>query len=111
DIYHNHWSEANPDPQARYPRLSIGSNNNNFRRSTYWQRDMSYIRLKNIEIGYNFPTRLLKPIHLSGVRLYFSGVNLLTFSKFDLWDPEQRNSQGASYPTNRVFNFGLNINL
>lgn len=81
DIYYNHWSEDNPNPNAKYPRLSIGSNKNNFRNSTFWQKDMSYLRLKTVEIGYNFPSKWIDPIHISGLRIYLSGVNLLTFSK------------------------------
>ena len=111
DIYYNHWSEDNPNPNAKYPRLSIGSNKNNFRNSTFWQKDMSYLRLKTVEIGYNFPSKWIDPIHISGLRIYLSGVNLLTFSKFKLWDPEVLEGQGANYPANRIFNFGININL
>ena len=77
----------------------------------YWQKDMSYLRLKTVEIGYNFPSKWIDPIHISGLRIYLSGVNLLTFSKFKLWDPEVLEGQGANYPANRIFNFGININL
>lgn len=111
DIYYNHWSESNPDTDAKYPRLSLGSNENNFRSSSFWQKDMSYLRLKTAEIGYNFPTKWIEPMHISGLRLYLSGVNLLTFSKFKLWDPEVLQGQGSNYPANRVFNFGINVNF
>lgn len=111
DIYYNHWSENNPNPNAKYPRLSIGSNENNHRNSTFWLKDMSFLRLKNVEIGYNFPSKWIDPMRLSGLRLYFSGVNLLTFSKFKLWDPEVMQAQGANYPANRIFNVGININF
>lgn len=111
DIYYNHWTASNPNPNAKYPRLTNGENNNNYRNSTFWQKDMSFLRLKTAEIGYNFPVSILKPLHLGGLRLYFSGVNLLTFSKFKLWDPTMSDGDGSNYPSNRVLNVGLSIKL
>lgn len=74
----NYWKEDSPNPNAQYPRLTNGKNNNNNPNSTYWMRDGSYIRLKNVELGYTYKF----------LRAYLSGQNLLTFSKFKLWDPE-----------------------
>ena len=72
---------------------------------------MSFIRLKNAEIGYTIPRKLTKKIGLSTVRAYVQGTNLLTFSKFKLWDPELDASYGNVYPTVRTVNFGLNLNF
>ncbi len=119
DVVKKHWSVENPDPHARYPRLSEVpyQDNNNYKASTFWQRDASYLRLKNMEIGYTFPKRWTERIGLSTVRLYVSGMNLWTWAKdLHLYDPELgvrtgSATDGRKYPLNRVYNFGLNINF
>ena len=111
DIYDKRWTLENPDPNAVYPRLSDKQNQNNHRASTYWQRDGSLTRLKNVEIGYTLPKSLTDRLKMSSVRFYVSGVNLLTFSKFKLWDPEIGGGQGQAYPLNRTINLGLNLNF
>ncbi|AUI48713.1 TonB-dependent receptor [Bacteroides fragilis] len=93
----NRWTEANPNSEAMYPRLTNGKNNNNNPNSTYWLRDGSYIRLKNVELGYSYKF----------LRAYISGQNLLTFSKFKLWDPELYTSNGLKYPTQIMGSIGL----
>jgi hypothetical protein len=72
---------------------------------------MSFIRLKNAEIGYTLPKTLTKKIGLSTARIYAQGVNLLTFSPFKLWDPELSASYGNQYPTMRTVTFGINLNF
>lgn len=112
DMVGNYWQlDANENPNAKYPRLSYGGNDNNYRASTYWMRDGSYLRLKNLEIGYTLPKSLTRAIHLEGVRIYFLGTNLLTFSKFKLWDPELGSSNGQEYPLSRTYTLGLTINI
>ena len=100
---------------AVYPRLAIGSaagSSNNSQTSSWWQRDGSFLRLKNFEIGYSLPKKLVaRTVVMQSLRFYISGNNLLTFSKFKLWDPEQGGGQGASYPNNRVISIGLNANF
>ena len=105
-IADNHWSINNPDPNAFWPRLSTYSIANNEQQSTWWQRDGDFLRLKNVEIGYTFPDRE------SGLntRVYFTGLNLLTFSKFDLWDTEM-GGNGLGYPPQKVYNIGLQVNF
>ena len=74
DVVGNYWSlGTNEDPNAKYPRLSYGGNSNNYRASTYWLRNGSYIRLKNVELGYNIPKRFVNKLHLDRVRLYLMG--------------------------------------
>ena len=108
----NRWILGeNEDPNAEYPRLSYGGNENNYRPSTHWLRNGSYLRLKNLEIGYNIPKNIINKIHLNNVRLYFMGTNLLTFSKFKLWDPELNSSNGQAYPLSRSYTLGLTINI
>lgn len=111
DVYRNMWTESNPDPNAVYPRGSMGKSNNNHISSTYWQRDMSYLRLKNATIGYKIPTKLTGKIKIRQIHVYCSGVNLFTFSKFKLFDPEIDQAQGAKYPPLRIVSLGLNINF
>lgn len=110
-VYDKHWSEKNPDPDAMFPRLSISTNANNYRNSTYWQYSNSFIRLKNAEIGYTLPRSVTSKIKMDNVRVYVSGVNLLTFSDWKLWDPEMSSGEGRGYPPQRIINFGLTLNL
>jgi TonB-linked SusC/RagA family outer membrane protein len=108
----NRWIlGVNEDPQAEYPRLSYGGNANNYRPSTYWLRDGSYLRLKTLEIGYTLPKSLTQKFYLDKVRLHVIGQNLLTFSKFKLWDPEMGSSNGMKYPLGKTVTFGMTVNL
>lgn len=120
DVALNRWTPDNRNSDAPYPRLLLNkSENNQFAYwmdeqsalSTYWQRDMSFMRLKNAEIGYTIPKRITRKIGMSTVRFYVQGVNLLTFSKFKLWDPELSASNGNIYPQMRTFCFGANVNF
>jgi hypothetical protein len=108
DVVENHWSMDNPDPKADYPRLSIGTNTNNSVMSDFWLTDGSYLRLKSAEIGYTFPSKWMKAIHLSSLRVYVSGNNLATFSSFKLWDPDNMTSS-TNYPLTRVVNLGIDL--
>lgn len=111
DVAVNRWRPENPDSNAKYPRMSIYTNQNNKQLSTAKQINRQFIRLKNAEFGYTIPKKITSKIGFSTVRLYAQGVNLLTFSKFKLWDPELNNSQGAVYPNMRTINFGVNVNF
>lgn len=71
-------------------------------------RDGSFLRLKQVEVGYTLPERFSKRLHMSNLRLYVNGTNLMNLSSFDLWDVEMGGS-GLGYPLQRVFNFGLNM--
>ncbi|MDR0332762.1 MAG: TonB-dependent receptor [Dysgonamonadaceae bacterium] len=111
DVYHNRWSLDNPNPNAKYPRLSPGANPNNNRNSTFRMHDASFLRLKTAEIGYTLPRNLVEPLHISSLRVFMTGTNLLTFSSFRLWDPERGTNIGNRYPPNRSVVFGLNVNF
>ena len=108
DVVDKHWSESNPDPDAIYPRLSIGTNTNNSVMSDYWLTDGSYLRLKSAEIGYTLPSKLVKKLHLSSLRIFLSGNNLATISAFKLWDPDNMTST-TNYPLTRVVNLGVDL--
>lgn len=73
--------------------------NMNYEASTWWLKNTSYLRLKNIELSYTLPDRWMKRIHINNARIFIQGVNLLTFSKFKLWDVELGDGRGAKYPT------------
>ena len=109
-VFLDRWNEENQDPHAFSPRLSYGANSNNYKTSTWWQRDASYLRLKNIELGYTLPDRWAKKVCADTLRIYLQGVNLLTFSKFysQFWDPE---TGMDSYPMQRVIFLGLNLSF
>ncbi len=109
-IADNHWSDDNPDPYAFWPRLSVESVENNQKASTWWLRDGSFIRLKSLELGYTIPSHISEKAGIAKFRMYFSGVNLLTFSQFKLWDPEMAGN-GLGYPTQKVYNMGIQITL
>ena len=100
-IAEDYFSEEKGNFDAKYPRLGLLTTEikNNQVNSTFWMRNGSFLRLKNLEIGYRIPYG----------RIYISGSNLLTFSPFDLWDPEL--SGWNSYPLQRTVNVGLQLNL
>ncbi|QEM14473.1 TonB-dependent receptor [Mucilaginibacter rubeus] len=108
----DHWSEDNQNLYALYPRLGPDGAviENNRQSSTWWLRDGSFLRLKSAEIGYSLPSRFAKAINVKKLRVYFNGLNLITWSPFKLWDPEQGGNAFA-YPVQKVFNVGLNVNL
>jgi TonB-linked SusC/RagA family outer membrane protein len=111
DVAVNRWTEENPNPNAKYPRLALVVSQNNKQLSTRNQRSMAFMRLKNTEIGYTFPKKWLEKLKISTARIYLQGANLFTFTEFDLWDPEINNSQGAVYPNMKIVNLGLNLNF
>ena len=111
DVAKNHWTVENQNTNAPYPRLGTTRSNNNVQTSDYWTRDMSFLRLKNAEIGYTFPKKWTKKAGIQALRLYVSGTNLLTFSSFKLWDPELDTAYGTKYPITRNISLGLNINF
>lgn len=104
----NHWSENNRNLYALWPRLSNTVISNNNRTSTWFMQDGSFLRLKSVEVGYSFPQKLIKKMFMSKLRIYYSGSNLLSFSKFDLWDPEMAGN-GLGYPIQRVHNIGIQV--
>lgn len=107
------WTEDNPDQNAFYPRLSYGgetsSNKNNFQPSTWWLRDMSFLRLKTMQISYNLPKDWVRKASLKNAAIYVMGTNLFTFSKFKLWDPELNTDNGSSYPNTTSYSVGVNF--
>ena len=109
------WTEENPDQNAFYPRLSYGSettsNINNFQRSTWWVRNMNFLRLKTLQISYNLPKPWVNKVHLKNAAVYVMGTNLFTLSRFKLWDPELNTNNGTAYPNVRTYSVGVNVSF
>lgn len=95
---------------AKYPKLTLGGNNTNNRsqNSDYWVKDASYLRLKNIELGYSLPKRVTSFLFLEKMRLYVSAYNLLTFDKIKVIDPEAGTSS-MNIPIQKNINVGINL--
>lgn len=106
----DYWSTTNRNIYALWPRLSDHIIQNNVQRNTWFMRDGSFLRLKSMEFGYTIPQRILDRYMIRNLRLYVSGTNLLTFSKFDLWDPEM-GGNGLGYPIQKVFNLGVQLSF
>lgn len=116
---------ATENPNAMLPRLSYGGSSgseNNFKQSTFWLRDGSYLRLKNLEFGYSFPKKWINSFYAESVRVGFIGHNLLVFSNFKWWDPEIGTNDyedsnkkkyyykdGAKYPISKTYSFNLTV--
>ena len=107
------WTEENPDQNAFYPRLSYGSETtssiNNFQKSTWWVRNMNFLRLKTLQLSYNLPKPWVNKVHLKNAAVYVMGTNLFTLSRFKLWDPELNTDNGASYPNTTSYSVGINF--
>jgi TonB-linked SusC/RagA family outer membrane protein len=106
-IADDYWSPTNQNIYAAYPRFTKFDNPHNVVNSDFWLRDASFIKLKNIELGYKYTFKGSKSG--SFVRAYVSGVNVWTLSSFKHWDPEMGGGKGLSYPTQRVFNVGIQM--
>lgn len=118
--YDNHWT--GPGTSNEFPRASWDASGNNTRYSTRFLEDGSYTRLKNLQIGYSIPSKTLTRIGLTELRIYISGTNLLTFTKYQGLDPEMTSSDNAkedgdrsvgmdwgTYPSARSYNLGINL--
>ncbi len=96
---------------AKYPRLSYGGQSNNYRSSTFWLANGSYIRFKTLEIGYTLPKKFINKAFMNSARFYFLGSNLAVWDSLKLWDPEVVSQDGAKYPPAKSFTIGLNVNF
>ncbi|WP_211218115.1 TonB-dependent receptor [Niabella aurantiaca] len=106
-IVKDRWTAEDPRQDAYYPRLTVaGVTDNNYMNSSRWLKDGSYLRLKQASMGYNIASEKMKRYGFNSLYVYLSGQNLLTFSKFKLWDPEL-GSNGAKYPITKMYTFGI----
>jgi TonB-linked SusC/RagA family outer membrane protein len=104
----NRWSPSNPN--GTYPRADdrAGVAFGNYR-STFWLRNTSFLRLKNLQLGYTFPHATISKLGINGLRIYASGFNLLTFTSLKDYDPEGNNETGYFYPQQKIYNIGVNV--
>lgn len=112
DAYENRWTAANPDPNAAYPKLrNIASAFFNTNRVDFWYRDATFLRLKNAQIGYTLPKKVISRAGMSSLRLYVSGENLFTLSDFYKgWDPEMNTGGDAwYYPLSKLYVAGISL--
>ena len=110
DFHIDRWTPTHTD--ASYPRLTMGSESaNNATKSDFWIQNAAYLRLKNVQAGYNFHGDWMRKIHLTGLRTYLSVENALTLSRMrGGWDPEYNaDGSGRAYPVARVWSVGVNV--
>jgi TonB-dependent starch-binding outer membrane protein SusC len=109
--YDHRWSADNPgsvDPRISN-RNATYYTGGGYGNNTYWLRTSNYTRLKNIEIGYNVPANLGKRAGISNLRIYANGLNLITWDKMKIWDPESTSGNGHYYPQARIIGFGVRL--
>ncbi len=102
----NPWSVENRG--GSWPRLSGSSNREE---TTFWLDNMAYVRIKNLQLGYNIPNKWMKVIGLTNFRVFASTENLATFTKFRGLDPEKAGNKSDAYPLNKTYSVGINIGL
>jgi len=105
------WTPENPRQDVFFPRLRNGTNGHNFQSSTWWQKDMSFLRIKDLVFGYALPKNLLSKFHVDRIRVYVIGNNLFTFSNFKLWDVELGTNNGMRYPVMKSASIGIELNF
>lgn len=110
DYQKDYWTPDNTG--AEYPRLTANSIANNYIASSYWVRSAAFLRVKNLVVGYTVPKIITQKVKINKARIYLSGQNLFTWSKFfPGFDPEQRDTGGEFYPIMKTYTVGININL
>lgn len=107
DIYQNRWTVNNPS--SVHPRIANRADQYYSGGNDYWLRSTDYIRLKNLELGYTIPETLGKRAGIGSMRVYVNGLNLLTFDKLKVFDPETGSSTGQYYPQARIVSGGLSV--
>jgi TonB-linked SusC/RagA family outer membrane protein len=104
--------DAVDNPNGSWPRMTFDNSSNNDKESDFWLQNATYIRLKNIELGYTLPKNILNKINLSSLRFFISATNLLTIDNVDTIDPEVgAGDRGWRYPTQKTVSFGFNLNF
>lgn len=106
DHWNEPWSVGNRD--GEWPRLG---GNSNREETTFWLDDMSYLRLKNLQLGYTVPSGFLQKFGLTSIRIYGSAENLVTFTSFRGLDPEKMGNKSDAYPLVKSYSIGINIGI
>ena len=110
-IMDNAWTSENPDPNALHPRLTTSSVRNDNLNSTYYLRNASFFKIKNIELSYSFPENVTQRLKLSDLKLFARGVNLFTIAEIKDLDPENLNLGINTYPSMRTYTGGISLNF
>lgn len=109
--YDHRWSIDNPS--SEHPRLASRGDTyftgGNYGNNTYYLYSKNYIRLKNLQFGYNLPSKFIEPLGLEAFKVYVSGGNLITWDKYKIFDPETTSQSGQYYPQARVINTGFSL--
>lgn len=105
------WTPGGQNTHPMYPRLTYPStSNSNYDNSTWWVKDGSFLRVQNIELSYTFPQDgWTGKLGFTNLRIYAVGYNVLTFSRFKMWDVELGDGKGAQYPLIKTYNFGIDF--
>ncbi|WP_255491406.1 SusC/RagA family TonB-linked outer membrane protein [Dysgonomonas sp. ZJ279] len=118
NVYSNiydRWTEENQSQDVFYPRLAFGGdepgNQNNFENSTWWLKDMSFLRLKTLQLAYRLPESWTRKANLKNASIYMMGMNIFTLSKWKLWDPELNTDSGNRYPNTTTVTLGINFSF
>lgn len=109
EMHKDYWTAANPN--AKFPRLlpAIGVNGTT---SSFWIRDAAYVRVKNVNLSYRLPENWMKKVNIKSAKVFISGQNLYTFTKFwEGYDPEINNQNAEFYPLMKTITGGININF
>jgi hypothetical protein len=119
-MFEDRWHREDPyDPNSRwiagtYPAIRKDNTTHvNYQANDFWITNVRYIRLKNLELGYNFPKAWLKRWGINGLRIYANGTNLFSLDNVKEYeiDPEISSANGLVYPQQRLYNFGFNLSL
>ncbi|GLU55573.1 SusC/RagA family TonB-linked outer membrane protein [Dyadobacter frigoris] len=112
--YDHRWTIDHPsetDPRLANRNNTYYTNTGNAGANTYYLRSNNYLRLKNIEIGWNLPSDLGKKIGVGSFRVYANALNILTWDKIKIWDPESTNTSGQYYPQSKIINMGVRVSF
>lgn len=109
DVINDHWVASDPDRHYDFPRMSSQDNVNNQQTSSFWLKSSDYLRFKTFEIGYSFPKPWLRRIGFENARIFANGINLITWDKLKIFDPEIANGGTGTYPQQKVINAGLSF--
>jgi len=109
DLAVNSYTDKKQNTNSKYPRLNTYDTEISGYQSTFWLKNSSFVRLKNLEIGYTLSHTLSSRIGIEKFRIYLSGYNLITIDQLKWWDPEGDNRAGSFYPQTRIYNIGLNL--
>jgi hypothetical protein len=107
DVYENRWTVENPS--SEHPRIANRADQYYSTNNTYWLRDADYIRLKNFELGYTIPELISKRAGITSLRVYINGLNVATWDKMKVYDPETSSDSGQYYPQARILSGGLSV--